>query len=244
MIEWSPGSVRLPSGPRVLLLVIACLLASISACKESESPTIPPPGGPSLGVMAEVERYTEDGNPLVDVTVVVSLDSVAVAGARVRLNGVEIPAATGSASYRALGLPYAGGDTVRVEVTATQGRGTQRGAFPGAVVLTEPAVGLGIPDSSPIQVSWTPIEWGSAPLPRAITIDYTQGAPFYYAVLAPEAVEHRIPSPITRPSSMEFILVEAWAGHADPGNLERGDWVGEDGLRVGSRAVTWVEITE
>jgi hypothetical protein len=223
----------------VLTLLAVALMAS---CDGTDHQTSPPPHA-DLRVMAGVEQYTESGEPLADVSVVVSLNGEPVTGAEVTLNGHAIPPAASGRWYRGSSMPFADGPDVVVQVNSSLGNRTLEGTLPGKVTLRRPANGESIQDDAPIPVAWDPIFWDSVATPHEITLEYTQGSPFYLATLPSDATAHDVPSSATSQTPMEFLIVTAWGGHADPGSPEQDDWLGQDGLRLGSRAVAWVEIT-
>lgn len=229
---------------RAAILFVVIAAALLPSCDGNDNQTGPPPPGSATRVMAVAASYVEDGQPLIDVTVVVSRDGVPVTDAEVTLNGQPIPRAALGVWYRAAALPFTDGRTVAIGVVSSSGNRTQAGTLPGAVTLRQPLEGASIPDGAPIPVAWEPISWDSAATPQEITLEFTQGSPFHFVTLPPETAVHEIPASVTSPSAMEFLIVEAWSGYGDPGNLERGDWLEKDGLRLGSRAVTWVEIAE
>lgn len=224
----------------IFVAVAAALLAS---CNGEDNGTAPPPGS-NIRVMAEVERYSEGGEPVVDVSVVVSLDGDPVTGAEVTLNGRPVPPTTSGLWYQGSGLPLPGGRAVVVRVTSIAGDRTVEGTLPGEIALRQPQQRAVVPDGAPISVAWEAVSWDSVATPHEITVEFTQGNPFHFVTLPPDAIAYEVPASATTPSPMEFLVVSGWGGHADPGNPDRGDWLGQDGLRLGSRAIRWVEIAE
>lgn len=229
---------------RTAILLVVFAAAFLPSCGGKDNQAGPLPPGSEIRVMAVAASYNRDGQPLMDVTVAVSRDGVPVTDAEVTLNGFAIPRATSGAWYRDSTLPFADGRTVTIAVISSSGNRTQTGTLPGAVRLLQPLAGSSIPDGAPVSAAWEPVSWDSVATPQEIRLEYTGAAPVYLATLPPETTAHEIPASVTVPSVMEFLILEAWSGHADPGNLEGGDWLGQDGLRLGSRAVTWVEIAE
>jgi hypothetical protein len=229
---------------RTVLSLLALAAALLPSCRDETTRSGPPPSGAELRVMAVAESYLEDGLPRADLTVVVTFGGVPVTDAVVTLNGAAIPWVDPGDWYRGLTLPFADSRTVTVGVVSASGNRTLTGTLPGEVTLRQPLSGASVPDDMPIPVAWDAVTWDGVPTSPAITLEYTQGNPFHFVTLPPEATGYEIPASVTGPSAMEFLVVEAWSGHADPGNLQRGDWLGQDGLRLGSRAVTWVQVVE
>ncbi len=230
-------------GRRVAFLLATVAMALLQSCNESDNGTSPSEASGEYRVMAEVERYVDDGAPMADATVVVSRDGSPVSGATVTLNGQDVPAASSALWYRRTGLPFPESErAVTIRVSAAGRDRVLQDSLPGVMGLIQPQAGAGFTDNEWIFTSWEPIDWGASPQPRAITLEFTQGSPFYFVTLPPEATAGEVPSVATSPSGMEFLIVSAWSGSDDPGNLERGDWTGKEGLRLGTSAVTWVEI--
>jgi hypothetical protein len=229
---------------RTAVSFVVFAAAFLPSCDGRDNRAGPSPPGVEIRVMTVAASYVEDGQPRMEVTVVVSRDGLPVTDAEVTLNGRAIPRAPSGVWYRSSTLPFADGRTVAIAVISSSGNRTQAGTLPGAVILRQPLEGASIPDSAPVPVAWEPVSWDSTATPHELTLEYTQGNPFHFVTLPPETTGHEIPASVTSPSAMEFLIVEAWSGHADPGSLDRGDWLGQDGLRLGSRAVVWVEIAE
>lgn len=234
--------ITIGHSPAILFVVFAA--GFLPSCGGKDKQTGPAPPGSEVRVMAVAASYVEDGQSLLEVTVVVARDGAPVTDAEVTLNGTAVPRATAGTWYEVSGLPVADDRSVMIGVVSSSGHRTHTGTLPGAVTLLQPSEGASIPDAASISVAWEPITWDSTATPREITVEFTQGSPFHFVTLPPQTANHEVPATATSPTAMEFLVVEAWSGHVDPGNPRRGDWVGRDGLRLGSRSVTWVEIAE
>jgi hypothetical protein len=97
---------------RTGILFVMLAAALLPSCDGNDNQTGPPPPGSEITVMAAATSYVENGQPRIDVTVVVSRDGLPVTDAEVALNGTAVPRAASGAWYRGSTLPFADGPKI------------------------------------------------------------------------------------------------------------------------------------
>lgn len=123
---------------RTAILIAVLAAALLPSCDGNDNRTDPPPPGSEITVMAAAASYVEDGQPRIDVTVVVSRDGLPVTDAEVTLNSTAVPRAASGTWYRGSTLPFAEGPTVAIGVLSSSGNRTLAGTLPGAIALLQP----------------------------------------------------------------------------------------------------------